>query len=218
MTTYLQTKDEQKIPCKSRLQFQNSVFRKIRYSVNLVQMLFIARLKVSFINVQERNSLFGSQDSRLNQNFGNLFAVVCFPLQVRPLFFVKDVGHSINLVQKCFIGVPLQRYIFSELLVKLFVEHTAVAHELSVVQVGVPFQGKLILGEQRKHVDVRQVVILRLLDGARNDTGRVVDKPIGLKGKSKNNNFHSCKQLFAKCCKKKFVKTSGRIYEMPLAA
>ena len=146
----LQTKDEQKIPCKSRLLFQNSVFRKIRYSV--------------------------------------------------------------NLVQKCFIGVPLQRYILSELLVKLFVEHTAVAHELSVVQVGVPFQGKLILGEQRKHVDVRQVVILRLLDGARNDTGR------GLKGKSKNNNFHSCKQLFAKCCKKKFVKTSGRIYEMPLAA
>ena len=152
----LQTKDEQKIPCKSRLQFQNSVFRKIRY--------------------------------------------------------------SINLVQKCFIGVPLQRYIFSELLVKLFVEHTAVAHELSVVQVGVPFQGKLVLGEQRKHVDARQVVILRLLDGARNDTGRVVDKPIGLKGKSKNNNFHSCKQLFAKCCKKKFVKASGSIYEMPLAA
>ena len=212
MTPYLQTKDELKIPCKSRLQFQNSVFRKIRYSVNLVQKLFIARQKVSFINVQERNSLFGSQDSRLNQNFGNLFAVVCFSLQVRPLFFVKDVGHSINLVQKCFIGVPLQRFIFSELLVKLFVEHTAVAHELSVVQVGVPFQGKLILGEQRKHVDVRQVVILRLLDGARNDTGR------GLKGKSKNNNFHSCKQLFAKCCKKKFVKTSGRIYEMPLAA
>ena len=389
MSLYLQMKDELMVPCKIRLQLQNSLFRKIRYSVNLVQKLFIARLKVSFINVQERNSLFGSQDSRLNQNFGNLFAVVCFPLQVRPLFFVKDVGHSINLVQKCFIGVPLQRYIFSELLVKktlqlfggnifffkdiakntehfgaigcittlrgsavvngeelfnfdkidvkLFVEHTAVAHELSVVQVGVPFQGKLILGEQRKHVDVRQVVILRLLDGARNDTGRVVDKPIdkkrievllhlnkdrvarlgsavdiengglviqntgvfrntqgerldgvftgeqehriqklhgafglglvryehfedaitewvnilvdlavfgqsfgvlmnilhhgekvtavhkpvpsiGLKGKSKNNNFHSCKQLFAKCCKKKFVKASGSIYEMPLAA
>lgn len=161
-------------------------------------------------------------------------------------------------------------------------------------------------GEQRKYVDLWQVVVLRLLDGARNDTGRVVDKPIdkkrievllhldkdgiaclgsavdiengglviqntgvfrntqgerldgvftgeqehciqklhgafgvlmnilhhgkkvtavhkpvpsiGLKGKSKNNNFHSCKQLFAKCCKKKFVKAGGAIYEMPLAA
>ena len=48
-----------------------------------------------------------------------------------------------------------------------------------------------------------------------------VHKPvssIGLKGKSKNNNFHSCKQLFVKCCKEKFVKAGGAIYEMPLAA
>ncbi len=50
--------------------------------------------------------------------------VVFFPLQVRPLFLVKHVCHSVNLVQKRFVGIPLQRYIFSEVLVKKSLQST----------------------------------------------------------------------------------------------
>ena len=49
------------------------------------------------------------------------------------------------------------------------------------MQVGIPFQWELVLGEQRKYVNVGQVVVLRLLDCARNDAGSVVNKPVDKK-------------------------------------
>jgi len=191
---------------KFRLQFDDFVFGKTCYSNNVFDWI-----------VADKHCL----------------GVVFLPLQVRPLFLVKHVRHSVNLVQKRFVGIPFQRYIFSEVLVKkslqlfggnLFffkniaeyaqhfcpvgcfavfqgsavvnseelldfnkidiqfvIEHVPVAHELSVVQVGVPFERKLVLGQQRKYIDVRQVVVLRLLDGARNYAGCVVDKPVNKK-------------------------------------
>lgn len=50
--------------------------------------------------------------------------VVFFPLQVRPLFLVKHVCHSVNLVQKRFVVVPYQRYIYCKVLVKFSLQST----------------------------------------------------------------------------------------------
>ena len=49
---------------------------------------------------------------------GNFIAFVILSLQVRALFFVKHVRHSVNLIQKGFIRVPLKRYIIRKVLVK----------------------------------------------------------------------------------------------------
>ena len=47
-----------------------------------------------------------------------------------------------------------------------------------MVQVGVRFLRELVLGQKREHVDVRQLVVLRLLDSARDDAAGVVDEPV----------------------------------------
>ena len=48
------------------------------------------------------------------------FDQVLLPLHVRPLFFVKHVSHSVNLVQKNFVGVRAKRYILNKVFVKQF--------------------------------------------------------------------------------------------------
>ena len=47
-----------------------------------------------------------------------------------------------------------------------------------MVQVGVRFFRELVLGQKREHVDVWQLVVLRLLDSARDDAAGVVDEPV----------------------------------------
>jgi len=62
-----------------------------------------------------------------NDIVGNAFVikVVCdfkslcvLTIQERPLFFIKNISHTVNLVQKNFVGVLCQRYVFEEVLVK----------------------------------------------------------------------------------------------------
>ena len=48
------------------------------------------------------------------------FDQVLLPLHVRPLFFEKHVSHSVNLVQKNFVGVRAKRYILNKVFVKHF--------------------------------------------------------------------------------------------------
>ncbi|SOD12079.1 hypothetical protein SAMN06298224_0501 [Fibrobacter sp. UWB16] len=43
---------------------------------------------------------------------------IVMSLSIGPLSLVKQVCHTVNLVQKNFVGVPCQRYIFDEILVK----------------------------------------------------------------------------------------------------
>ena len=82
---------------KFRLQFDDFVFGKTCYSNNVFDWI-----------VADKHCL----------------GVVFLPLQVRPLFLVKHVRHSVNLVQKRFVGIPFQRYIFSEVLVKKSLQST----------------------------------------------------------------------------------------------
>ncbi len=69
-------------------------------------------------------------NSRYRRNFGrrklsldkkvvrHLNSLGVLPIQERALLFVKNVCHAINLVQRGFIGVPYQRYIFCKVAVK----------------------------------------------------------------------------------------------------
>ena len=59
-----------------------------------------------------------------NNVFDYCLGVVFLPLQVRPLFLVKHVRHSVNLVQKRFVAVPYQRYIYCKVLVKFSLQST----------------------------------------------------------------------------------------------
>ena len=62
-----------------------------------------------------------------NDIVGNAFVikVVCdfkslcvLTIQERPLFFIKNISHTVNLVQKNFVGVLCQRYVFNDVFVK----------------------------------------------------------------------------------------------------
>ena len=53
-----------------------------------------------------------------------------------------------------------------------------IPHDLRMVQIRIFFFWELVLGQNRKHVNVRQVVVLRLLYRSRHDTRCVVNKPI----------------------------------------
>ena len=57
----------------------------------------------------------------------------------------------------------------------------AIQHELGVVEIGVALPRELIFGQDGEYVDMRQIVILSLLDRSRDDTGGVVDKPVNEK-------------------------------------
>ena len=50
-----------------------------------------------------------------------------------------------------------------------------------MVQVGVRLLRELVLCQKREHVDVRQIVVLRLFDGTRDDATGVVDEPVNKK-------------------------------------
>ena len=50
-----------------------------------------------------------------------------------------------------------------------------------MVEIGVSLPRELVLGQDGKHVDMRQVVILSLLDRSRDDTGGVVDESVNEK-------------------------------------
>lgn len=54
----------------------------------------------------------------------------------------------------------------------------AIPHELGVVEIGVALPRELIFGQDGEYVDMRQIVILSLLDRSRDDTGGVVDEPV----------------------------------------
>ena len=82
---------------KSRLQFDDFVFGKTCYCNNVFDWI-----------VADKHCL----------------GVVFLPLQVRPLFLVKHVRHSVNLVQKRFVGIPFQRYIYCKVLVKFSLQST----------------------------------------------------------------------------------------------
>lgn len=56
-----------------------------------------------------------------------------------------------------------------------------VPHELGVVEIGVSLPRELVLCQNREHVDMRQVVVLGLLDRSRDDAGGVVDEPVNEK-------------------------------------
>lgn len=57
-----------------------------------------------------------------------------------------------------------------------------ITSELGMMQVGIPLQRELIFGQKRKHINVRQVIILRFFDSSGNYSGCVVDKPVNEQG------------------------------------
>ena len=64
--------------------------------------------------MKKRDSILDRQLSRFEQNFSSFN----FSFKLGPLFLVKQVRHSVNLIQKRFVSIPFQRYIIDEVLVK----------------------------------------------------------------------------------------------------
>ena len=68
--------------------------------------------------MKKSNSILDSQLSCFEQNFSGFYFPFKDSFKPRSLFLVKQICHSVNLVQKRFVRIPVQRYILGKVLVK----------------------------------------------------------------------------------------------------